>query len=201
MAGVLVKMLKVHGQKAGLAAQWLVEIKSWLHEKEPDSREVFGRALNAVFSWLVALEIGWLTKKLEGLENIYYHITIDHSSSPMERSSSSSPKKVGQLPNGKEQFLPNTTRTLFTFYPKDSAATLPKVAKSFQFQLWLRVKLPLQGGLWGTEFQDRVVWIGHFMGGNLPLEFLEEVHQLTVWETGVNLPETPDLSLRLIFYI
>ena len=199
MAGVLVKMLKVHGQKAGLAAQWLVEIKSSLHEKEPDSREVFGRALNAVFSWLVALEIGWFTKKLE-LENIYpFH--IDHSSSPMERSSSSSPKKVGQLPNGKEQFLPNTTRTLFTFYPKDSAATLPKVAKSFQFQLWLGVKLPLQGGLWGTEFQDRVVWIGHFMGGNLPLEFLEEVHQLTVLETGVNLPETPDLSLGLILYI
>ena len=111
------------------------------------------------------------------------------------------PKKVGQLPNGKEQFLPNTTRTLFTFYPKDSAKSFPKVAKSFQFQLWLGVKLPLQGGLWGTEFQDRVVWIGHFMGGNLPLEFLEEVHQLTVLETGVNLPETPDLSLELILYI
>ena len=126
MAGVLVKMLKVHGQKAGLAAQWLVEIKSSLHEKEPDSREVFGRALNAVFSWLVALEIGWLTKKLEGLENIYYHITIDHSSSPMERSSSSSPKKVGQLPYGKEQFLPKDsgeTRTLFTFSPK----TVPRL--------------------------------------------------------------------------
>ena len=87
MAGVLVKMLKVHGQKAGLAVQWLVEIKSSLHEKEPDSREVFGRALNAVFSWLVALEIGWFTKKLEVLENIYpFH--IDLSSSPMERSSS-----------------------------------------------------------------------------------------------------------------
>jgi hypothetical protein len=55
--------------------------------------------------------------------------------------------------------------------------------------------------LWGTEFQDRVVWIGHFMGGNLPLEFLEEVHQLTAWQTGVNLPETPDLSLGLILYI
>ena len=35
------------------------------------------------------------------------------------------------------------------------------------------------------------------MGGNLPLEFLEEVHQLTVWETGVNLPQTPDLSYFL----
>ena len=111
------------------------------------------------------------------------------------------PTKVGQLPYGKEQFLSNTTRTLFTFYPKDSAKSFPKVAKSFQFQLWLGVKLPLQGGLWGTEFQDRVVWIGHFMGGNLPLEFLEEVHQLTVLETGVNLPQTPDLSLELIFYI
>ena len=86
MAGVLVKMLKVHGQKAGLAVQWLVEIKSSLHGKRPDSREVFGRALNAVFSWLVALEIGWFTKKLE-LENIYpFH--IDLSSSPVGRCSS-----------------------------------------------------------------------------------------------------------------
>ena len=69
-----------------LAVQWLVEIKSPLHGKRPDSREVFGRALNAVFSWLVALEIGWFTKKLE-LENIYpFH--IDLSSSPVGRCSS-----------------------------------------------------------------------------------------------------------------
>ena len=65
MAADLVKILGSWRQNRPLAAQWLVEKKTSLNEKGPDSRKLHGRAGNAVFSWLVVLEIGRFTKKLE----------------------------------------------------------------------------------------------------------------------------------------
>ena len=66
-----------------LAVQWLVEKKSLLNEKEPDSRKLFGRALNAVFSWLVALEIGWFTKKLLEKALIQFEFSLQKLKEPI----------------------------------------------------------------------------------------------------------------------
>ena len=55
MAADLVKILGSERQNRPLAAQWLVEKKTLLNEKRPDSRELFGRALNVEVSWVLVL--------------------------------------------------------------------------------------------------------------------------------------------------